>query len=301
MKSSHAMTTFTESSDSALDLPGTNPIEETSLFIKGGLLRTGAFARYPELLHGISTRQSPDGDDWNLSARRGSPQHPPDLAVALRNREKLARLLGVSLDLMVGCRQVHGTLVARVTMADAGRGLLPGAPSIEDADGMVTDAPGLALFVLSADCPPVFLYDPTRRVIGLVHSGWKGTVGRIAANAVDVIKNYYACNPADIVAAVGPGIGPCCYNVGENVIEAAQDAFPEAWIGDIPVLERRGDETYFNLRESIRRTLLDAGVAPDNITVEPVCTSHNRQLFYSHRGDQGQCGLFGAVLGLRSA
>ena len=107
-------------------------------------------------------------------------------------------------------------------------------------------------------------------------------------------------NPRDIVAVVGPGIGPCCYNVGENVIQAAQDSFPDAWEGPIAVLKRRGADTFFNLRESIRRTLLDAGLSPDNITVEEVCTSHNRDLFYSHRGDKGQCGLFGAVLGLRS-
>src|SRR5207249_148625 len=94
--SSHGMTTIIESSHSAPELPGTD------LFMEAGLLRIGALARFPELLHGISTRQAPDGEDWNLSARRGSPQHPPDPAVALRNREKLAALLGISLDRMVG-------------------------------------------------------------------------------------------------------------------------------------------------------------------------------------------------------
>jgi YfiH family protein len=289
------MTTIIESSHSAPELPGTD------LFMEGGLLRMGALARFPELLHGISTRQAPDGEDWNLSARRGSPEHPPDPAVALRNREKLAVLLGISLDSMVGCQQVHGTLVAHVTLSDAGRGTRPGAPGIEAADGMVTDMPGLSMLVLSADCPPVFFYDPSRRVIGLAHSGWKGTVGRIAGKVVTAMTEAYGSYPSAIVAVVGPGIGPCCYNVGDNVIEAAQDAFPRAWAGDIPILERRGGETYFNLRESIRRTLLDAGLSPDNITVEEVCTSHNRHLFYSHRGDKGQCGLFGAVLGLRNA
>jgi len=288
------MTTIIESSHNAPDLPGTD------LYVEDGLLRVGALARYPELVHGITSRYTPNGDDWNLSARRGSPQHPPDSAIALRNRETLASLLGISLDNMAGCRQVHGTLVAAVTLAEAGTGMRPDTPSIEGADGMVTDTPGLALIVLAADCPPIFFYDPTRRAIGLAHSGWKGTVGRIAGNVVASMMQSYGSNPRDIVAVVGPGIGPCCYNVGEDVIQAAQDSFSDAREGRLPVLERRGDEVYFNLRESIRRTLLDAGLSPDNITVEEVCTSHNRNLFYSHRGDKGQCGLFGAVLGLRS-
>jgi YfiH family protein len=288
------MTTIFESSHNAPDLPGTD------LYIEEGLLHVGVLARYPELLHGISIRRAPDGDDWNLSARRGSPQFPPDAAIALRNREKLASLLGVSLDKMVGCRQVHSALVATVTMAEAGLGMRPDTPSIEDTDGMVTDTPGLALMVLSADCPPVFFYDPARRAIGLAHSGWKGTVGCIAGNVVAAMTRNYGTDPRDLMAVVGPGIGPCCYNVGENVINAAQDAFPGAWEGDTPVLEQRGEEIYFNLRESVRRTLLDAGLSPGNITVEEACTSHNRSLFYSHRGDRGQCGLFGAVLGLRS-
>lgn len=289
------MTTTTRSLLSTPDLPGTD------LYIEDGLLRVGALARYPELLHGVSMRRAPDGDDWNLSARRGSPEYPPDPAVALRNREKLASLLGISLDNMVGCRQVHGTLVAVVTQAEAGMGMWPDTPSIEGADAMVTDTPGLILMVLSADCPPVFFYDPIKRAIGLAHSGWKGTVSSIAGSVVAAMTSNYGSNPRDIVAVVGPGIGPCCYNVGDNVIEAAQDAFADAWQGDVPLLERRDGETYFNIRESIRRTLLNAGLSPDNITVEEVCTSHNRNLFYSHRGDKGQCGLFGAVLGLRSA
>ena len=138
----------TESSRNAPDLRG------TGLYLEGGLLRLDALARYPELLHGISTRQAPDGDDWNLSARRGSPQHPPDPATALRNREKLAALLGVSLDSMVVCHQVHGTQVAPITEADAGRGMRPGTTSIDEADAMVTSTPGITLMVLSADCPP---------------------------------------------------------------------------------------------------------------------------------------------------
>jgi YfiH family protein len=284
----------TGTSRNAPDLRG------TGLFPEAGLLRLEALAPYPELLHGISTRQAPDGDDWNLSAHRGSPQHPPDPATALRNRQKLAALLRVSLDSMVACHQVHGIRVVPVTSADAGRGTRPDTPSAYDADAMVTSTPGVTLVVLSADCPPVFLYDPVRHVIGLAHSGWKGTVGRIAGQVAATMAEHYGCESRNIVAAVGPSIGPCCYNVGDNVISAAQASFSGVWDGDVPVLQCRDEQTYFNLPEAIRRALLDAGLQPGNVAVAQACTAHNRNLFYSHRGAAGQCGLFGAALGMRA-
>ena len=111
----------------------------------------------------------------------------------------------------------------------------------------------------------------------------------------------FGSKPGDIIAAVGPGIGPCCYSVGPNVVEAVEGAFPLPWDGPAPILETRGGLTYFNLWEAIRRTLLEAGIQPDHISVERVCTAHNLDTFYSHRGEAGQCGLFGAVLGIRDS
>jgi YfiH family protein len=267
--------------------------------IENSIYRIAALDSYPELLHGISTRLSPGGEDWNLSARRGTPQHPPSWDRALANRETLARRLGIRLDRMVGCQQVHGSEVAIVGPKDAGRGMHPDVPSIQGADAMVTDTPGLYLMALSADCPPVFFYDPVRRVIGLAHSGWKGTVARIVANAVEAMVDNFGSDPSDIVAAIGPGIGPCCYAVGPNVIEAVESAFPGAWNPIEPLLQARDGQVYFNLWEAIRRALLDAGLRSHNITVERVCTADNLDVFYSHRAEAGQCGLFGAVLGLQ--
>jgi YfiH family protein len=250
------------------------------------------------VLHAVSTRISPGGTDWNLSARRGTPQHPPDPDVAQANRRALADRLGISLENMVGCQQVHGNRVAIVTRGDAGRGMFPHLPAIQGADALVTDVPGLYLLALSADCPPVFFYDPVRRVVGLAHSGWKGTVGRIVGNVVEAMVDNLGSEPKDIKAAVGPGIGPCCYSVGENVIEAARQAFPSTR-GSF-VQEREGT-SYFDLHGAIVRTLLDSGLLPERIAVEAVCTGHNTHLFYSHRMEAGRCGLFGAVLGLRPA
>jgi copper oxidase (laccase) domain-containing protein len=113
------------------------------------------------------------------------------------------------------------------------------------------------------------------------------------------MRDHFGSDPASIVAVVGPGIGPCCYAVGDDVIHAAESSFPAAWDGPSPLLERRDGQVYFSLREGVRRALLDAGLHPDNITADDICTAHRRDLFYSHRGEAGQCGLFGAVFGLR--
>jgi YfiH family protein len=266
--------------------------------VENSIYRVSSLERFPGLVHGISTRLSPQGEDWNLSIRRGTPQHPPSPDRAFANRTELARALGVTLDRMVGCYQVHGTGVAVVGDSDAGRGMSLEAPPIEGCDAMVTATPDVYLLALSADCPPIFFHDPVRRVVGLAHSGWKGTVDRIAAHVVETMARSFGSEPRDIVAAIGPGIGPCCYNVYPQVADAVEAAFPDAR-RDVPVLERRGEMTYFNLWEGIRRALLDAGLQPEKITCEGVCTSHNVDTFYSHRGEQGQCGLFGALLGMR--
>jgi YfiH family protein len=271
----------------------------TTLPITDGIYQIEAWQGYPELLHAVTTRLSPDGADWNLSAKRGTPQDPPDPAVALANRRKLAQHLRISLESMVGCQQIHGTRVALVTRADAGGGMYLHLPSIKGADALVTCTPGLYLLALSADCPPVFFYDPARRAIGLAHSGWRGTIGRIAANVVEAMVDNFGSDPSDIVAAIGPGIGPCCYSVGQNVIDEAKSAFALTPTSAHPILEERGGLTYFNLPQAIRQTLLDAGIPEKNITVEPVCTAHNTNVFYSHRAEAGQCGLFSALLGLR--
>ena len=268
-----------------------------------GIYSVAALEQYPELVVGISTRTAQDGADWNLSARRGTPQHPPDPAVALTNRIKLAEALDIELDMMIGCQQVHGAHVAVVSGADAGRGMRPGLPSIEGADAMVTATSGLYLMVLAADCPSVFLYDPMRRAVGIAHSGWKGTAGRIAGKAVEAMVREFGSQPQDIQAVIGPGVGPCCYNVRDDVIKQVETSFPRAWqhSRDIDALLTRDDGlVYFNLWAAIKRALLDVGVADGNISSETVCTAHNTGTFYSHRDEDGKCGLFGAVIGLRN-
>ncbi len=274
---------------------------DESLPINNSIYRVAAFDDHPGLVHGISTRLSPSREDWNLSAKRGTPQHPPGWERAIANRGILAERLGIKPTCMVGCQQVHGAEVAVVGRADAGRGMHPDTPAVAGADALVTSTAGLYLLALAADCPPIFFYDPVRRIVALAHSGWKGTAARIAANVVEAMVDNFGSDPADIVAAVGPGIGPCCYAVGQNVIEAVESSFMGAWSQQEALLEARDGQTYFNLRSAIKRTLIEAGLGQQNVSVEDICTAHHLEAFYSHRAETGQCGLFGAVLGLREA
>ncbi|MDQ6694643.1 MAG: peptidoglycan editing factor PgeF [Chloroflexota bacterium] len=269
--------------------------------VRDGIYSLPALRLFPDLLHGISTRTSPQGSDWNLSAKRGTPEHPANPDVAMSNRETLAARLGIRLEHTVGCRQVHGTDVSLVGEAQGGAGMFPDRLPIEGVDALVTATPGLYLMVLAADCPPVFFYDPVRRAIGLAHSGWKGTVGRISAHVVESMTAHWRSDPADIVAVVGPGIGACCYKVGSNVVEAVEESFPRAWTQAPAILELYDGSIYFNLAQAIRRTLLDAGLKSANVSLDGTCTMHNTAHFYSHRGEAGKCGLFGAVLGMRHA
>jgi YfiH family protein len=283
-----------------------------------GLYRLDAFARYPALVQAITTRHRPAGpwgaaQDWNLKRRGADP------AVAAANWAAFVTLSGVSLDRMVAPQQVHGAVVVAVDEADAGKGSRPGDPGILGADALITNTPDLYLLTGCADCVPVFVYDPVGGAVGLAHAGWRGTVARIAEQMVGTMTREYGTDPAHCVAVIGPAIGPCCYDVGQEVIDAVRDAYPEAddeWQGEPPLLiwtrrmpqwrMRRGDppdgeeRVYCDLWAANRRALLLAGLRAGNIHQSGVCTADQVDRFYSHRAEAGAAGRFMAILGRRN-
>ncbi|HMA35938.1 MAG TPA: peptidoglycan editing factor PgeF [Chloroflexia bacterium] len=277
------------------------------------------FAAYPALVQGCSTRRRPAGPwgaaaDWNLKRRGADP------ATAEANWQAFAAQLGVPAARMVAPEQVHGTMVAVATAADAGLGTMAGNRGIAGADALVTQTPGLLLLSGCADCVPVFVYDPHTPALGLAHAGWQGTVGRIAEKTVATMVAAFGTDPAACVAVIGPSIGPCCYDVGGAVVEAIRDAYPGAddeWHGAPPLLvwsrrrpawkeaqglpaaEPESDEKPFlDLWQANYRALVDAGLAPENVRVEGLCTAEMTDLFYSHRAEQGRAGRFVGFLGL---
>lgn len=177
--------------------------------------------------------------------------------------------------------QVHGDDILMVdgTDADTARRLT--------GDGLVTDRPEVAVGIRTADCVPLLMFDPRRRVIGAIHAGWKGAVLDIAGKAVGVFADRFLSNPGDINAVVGPSVGRCCYDVGPEVIRAMSG---RPWSDGLFDSGRPDGRSMFDLGRAVTCQLVDSGLDPKNIVTIPLCTSCRDDLFYSHRAEGGRAG-----------
>jgi YfiH family protein len=161
------------------------------------------------------------------------------------------------------------------------------------ADIILTDKPGVTLFMRYADCVPILLYDPVKEVVGLAHSGWQGTVKKVGGVAVEVMEKQYGCKPADILGAIGPSIGPERYEIGEETADIVRAVFGDE---TDEILPRRNHEVHFDLWKTNRMILEQAGVR--RIELAGICTAENPHDWFSHRGADGKTGRFGVLLGL---
>ena len=184
--------------------------------------------------------------------------------------------------------QVHS---ADVIYADEPR---PLDTDYKKADIILTDNPQVTLFMRFADCTPILLYDPKKQVVGIVHSGWLGTVRGAVCVAVDAMRERYATNPADILAAIGPAIGPDHYEVGQDVIAQVRGTFG---VDAQSLLEKHGEGVHFNLWKANQVLLKKAGVR--QIETAGICTACHPDDWFSHRGEKGKTGRFGALLALK--
>ena len=223
----------------------------------------------------ICTQKSPDPYDgiWKYGEEG-----------ALANYEELAKLFGITTCDIVHVKQTHTASVRIVTKKNGGEEILR-PESVSGFDGMITNEKQLLLCTLQADCVPVFMLDPAKEVIGMIHSGWKGTANRISVNAVRLMKDAFGCEPSDILAAMGPCNCGACYEVGEDLLEpfsiyystAERDTF-------FRPLEKEG-KYLLDLPEAIRIALLREGVKEENITKPFACTYHE-DAFASYRKDK---------------
>jgi len=202
------------------------------------------------------------------------------------NRQRAFDVVGLPFESMADVWQIHGTDTIR---ADEPRGDRPATK----ADGLITDRPGITLFQRFADCAPIMLYDPKHHGLGIVHSGWRGTVDRAAASPVKAMAEAYGSRPADIIAGIGPSIGPDHYEIGPEVVDAIRRVFTDA---DELLINDNG-RTHFDLWAANARTLREAGV--EQIEVAGLCTACRTEHFFSHRAEAGKTGRFGAVIALR--
>lgn len=193
---------------------------------------------------------------------------------------------------MVRIPQTHTANVCVITAHHAGEGIIRNAGT--GYDGMITDEAGLMILTVQADCVPVYLFDPVRKVIGMVHSGWKGCAGGIASNAVRQMKKAYGSDPLDVLAAFGPCICRDCYEVGAEV----REAFLETYRGKLPdkCFVPHGTGKYLlDLTATIRSSLGDAGVRADHIFESPACTLETKDLC-SYRRDHDRARMLTGIM-----
>lgn len=204
------------------------------------------------------------------------------------NREELAALFGINAGQLVFPRQTHSSTICRI---DA----IP-ETEISETDALVTNKAGICLCVQTADCVPILLADPEKKVVAAVHAGWRGTVGKIVTKTVQKMQRDFGSDPAIIRAAIGPSIGPEVYEVGSEVVEAARKAVPGA---ENTLSLNASGNYHFDLWEANRRLLLQAGISSNLIEVLEHCSFSEPEKYYSARRDGVETGRMVSGIMLR--
>ncbi|WP_339747708.1 peptidoglycan editing factor PgeF [uncultured Maricaulis sp.] len=246
-----------------------------------------------EIVHAFTTRAGGVSEgayaSLNMTRSRGdSAEH------VATNRERVRQALG--LDYLVFAIQVHGRAVVRVDQAPKGD------QAAGEADAMITDKPGIGLVCQTADCTPILLFDPERRAVAAIHSGWRSTVLDIVTETVAAMVHEYGTDPANLIAAIGPAISAANYRVGPEVVAEFEAVFADT-AGIVSPLDAEGG-AQLDVGEACRRQLLAAGIPGAQIERSPLCTyAEKTRLFSARRSHHcGQSGVFGGqagIIGLR--
>ncbi|KGE18099.1 peptidoglycan editing factor PgeF [Paenibacillus wynnii] len=225
----------------------------------------------------------------------------------ISNRRTLAESLSFQLEDWTCGEQTHGVNIAVVDLKDRGRGSRDRTSAFSDTDGLITNVPGVLLTSFYADCVPLYFYDPVRSAVGLAHAGWKGTVAEIAAAMVSKMSEVYGSCAEDVLAAIGPSIGDCCYEVNDQVMKHVH-LLEESSEGVTPFSESvyrqseaNGDKSMLNLKELNQRIMIKAGILPTHIECTTWCTSCNPDLFFSYRKENGVTGRMTSWIGIKES
>ncbi|MDE3103641.1 MAG: peptidoglycan editing factor PgeF [Acidobacteriota bacterium] len=258
------------------------------------------------LCHGFSTRNGGLTEAYGRPGELNLSWTPEDGDAHVReNRARLIRAAGGEGMALVTVRQVHADGVYTVDRAEdvlEGRLQTADGRAVVEADGLITDQPGILLGIQTADCVPVIVVDPVCRRVGVFHAGWRGTVAGIAGRGVALMAAAAGAGAREqMLAAIGPSIGPCCYAVGDSVRAEFCARFAEG----ASLFPQREGQLHLDLWEANRCQLLEAGLADDKITVLGHCTGCRRQpdawpLYFSHRMERGKTGRIMNVAGIRA-
>ncbi len=247
------------------------------------------------LIHGFSTRSGGVSQgalkSLNLGFNRGDKEEN-----VLENYKRISKALEVPFESLVLSNQVHETQITKVTAKDKGNGILF-SNKWESMDGIYTHEQGVTLVTHYADCVPLFFYAPDYGMIGMAHAGWRGTVGEIGKKMVELWTQKEHIPVEAIEVVIGPSIGPCHFEVHEDVAEAFLSSFPQA---DFIQAAKTKGKYDIDLWACNKQSLISAGVLEEKIIISGVCTCCYDQIFFSHRMTQGHRGTLGAFMSLKN-
>jgi polyphenol oxidase len=239
-----------------------------------------------------------------ISNRKGGLSKPPyealnigfntadDEETVLQNRALLGESIDIPMFRFTFADQTHSGNVTIVTEDMKGRGSHERADSIPDCDGLVTNVPGICLMTMMADCVPVLMYDPVKNVIGISHAGWRGIIRKVTKNTVARMIKEFGSKPEDIIVGIGPSIGPCCYEIGEDVEKAVKDAFDKT--NQLLLKKGKKDKKHLDLWKANIDQLNCVGIPLENIEMSKICTSCSKDIYFSSRMGIGITGRFAA-------
>ena len=245
--------------------------------------------------HAFSTRLGgvSEGEftSMNLSFGRGDSDDN-----VTENYKRICKAAGFEYDSLTASKQIHETIVRNVTRQNRGVGIYKPV-DMPSVDALVTNDKEVTLVTYYADCTPVFFADPARKAIGLAHAGWRGTVGKISEKVVEKMTADFGTDPADLICAIGPVIGKCCYEVSGD----CADEFIKLFGADSPVIEKtsKPDKFMIDLSLANKLLLMKAGVKEENVVISDLCTRCNCDLLWSHRATNGKRGTMSAFMQLK--
>ncbi len=263
------------------------------------LITFPVLSKIPFLKHGFSTRLGGVSEGFfstmNFGVDTSPYQDKPEYI--MENYIRIAKRIGVDPHSFVISRQVHKTNIRVVDDSDCGKGLyLP--TDYEEIDGLITNKPGITLVTKYADCVPLYFVDPVKKVIGLSHSGWRGTVKKIGKITVEAMTKHFLCDPSDIIAVIGPSICGECYEIGAEVAAEFEAAFEAKQAQEILKVNDNG-KYQCDLWLANQAVILEAGILPEHIHFSGVCTCCNSDLLFSHRRAGAKRGSLAAFLAMK--
>jgi YfiH family protein len=272
------------------------------------VLELRPFRHLPWLVHGFSTREGGSSELDGRKILNLSFLEWDQRENVVENRRRFQDALGARGLALAAMKQIHSDVIHHFREA-------PSDPCQGDAS--VTNRPGILLAIQTADCVPILLVDPKRRAVATIHAGWRGTLGRIAEKTVGRMRLEFASRPQDLLAALGPSIGPCCYEVGAEFVtkftaqfsdateyfdepHSGEEPNPLQWLNMAPPGHQPPPKNvHLDLGKANRSQLLAAGLRAENIFSSDLCTACRRDLFFSYRKEGWRSGRLLSVVGIR--